>query len=315
MPTVTGVSTLILPTGLAARPFSREEGLAAGMSSAQLRSPYLHVPTRGARTLDPPDDPLEWIRAFHTVLPADAAFSHLTACLLWDLPLPRRSDATPLVDVMRPSSRVRIRRRMCRGHKGLESRVVEDIDGLRVVSQLDSWCDLGELPAEAALRDVVAIGDSIANRIGDRGLDHPAFVEVLATRVRPRGLRMLETALGLIRYGSRSPMESFTRVLLVRAGFPEPRINVALGDDDGGWLLTGDLVWDDQRVVLEYQGLHHASRAQRSHDADRAGVAMDHGAVVIEVYAEDLFDARRRRRLMLRVARALHLDPATLSVT
>jgi hypothetical protein len=42
---------------------------------------------------------------------------------------------------------------------------------------------------------------------------------------------------------------------------------------------------------------------------------MDHGAVVIEVYAEDLFDARRRRRLLLRVARALHLDPTTLRVS
>ncbi|MGV8848562.1 MAG: hypothetical protein ACOH16_03355 [Propionibacteriaceae bacterium] len=309
------MSTLLLPSGFAARPFSREEGLAAGMSSGQLRSPYLHVPTRGARTLDPPDDLMEWIRTFHTILPADAAFSHLTACLVWDLPLPRRADSTPLVDVMRPSSRARIRRRRCRGHKGLESRLVEDVDGLRIVSQLDSWCDLGELPGEVALRDVVAVGDSIANRIGDRSLDHPAFVEVLAARVRPRGLRMLASALELIRYGSRSPMESFTRVLLVRAGFPEPRINVALGDEDGEWLLTGDLVWDDQRVVLEYQGLHHASRAQRSHDADRAGVAMDHGAVIIEAYAEDLFDARRRRRLLLRVARALHLDPSTLTVT
>ncbi len=191
---------------------------------------------------------------------------------------------------------------------------MEEVDGLRVVSQLDTWCDLGELPDEVKLSDIVAVGDSIANRLGDQSLDHPAFTDVLARRVRPRGLRVLESALSLVRYGSRSPMESFTRVMLVQAGLPEPRINVAVGDADGGWLLTGDLVWDEHRVVLEYQGAHHATRSRRSLDADRAGVAMDHGAVIIEVFAEDLFDVRRRRRLLLRVARALHIDPGTLVI-
>jgi hypothetical protein len=309
LPTVRGASTLIVPSGFAARPFSREEGLAAGMSSGQLRSPYLHVPTRGTRTLDPPEDLQEWVQTLNTIIPADAAYSHLTACVLWKLPIPLTTGQTALVDVMRDSSRTRIRRGMCRGHKGLESRQVEELDGLRVVGLLDTWCDLGELGSEMALRDLVAVGDCIANRMADRSPDHPAFSEVLAKRVRPRGLRTLESALALIRYGSRSPMESFTRILFVQAGFPEPRINVALGDEDGEWLLTGDLVWDDQRVVLEYQGLHHASRVQRSHDADRAGVAMDHGAVIIEAYAEDLFDARRRRRLLLRVARACTWTP------
>ncbi len=308
------MSTLILPSVLSDRPFSRGEGLAAGMTVGQLRSPYLHVPTRGARTLDPPEGVHEWILAFDTVIPADAAYSHLTACALRDLPVPGTPQELPLIDVMRDSRRIRVRRRMCRGHRGLETREVEEVDGLRVVSQLDTWCDLGELPGEVGLPDIIAVGDSIANRIGDQSLDHPAFAEVLSRRVRPRGLRTLESALSLVRYGSRSPMESFTRVMVVQAGLPEPRINVAVGDDDGGWLLTGDLVWDEQRVILEYQGVHHATRSRRSRDADRAAVAMDHGAVIIEVYAEDLFDARRRRRLLLRVARALRIDPDTLVI-
>ena len=103
-------------------------------------------------------------------------------------------------------------------------------------------------------------------------------------------------------------MESYARVLFVQAGFPEPRINAPIGDEVHEWLLTGDLVWEEQRVVLEYQGSYHSSRAQRSRDANRAGVAMDHGATLVEVWAEDLFDVRRRRRLLLRVARILGLD-------
>lgn len=284
------------------------------MSVQQLRSPSLHIPTRGARTLDEPELLLEWLRTFSTVLPPDVAFSHLTACGVWDLPVPRQMDDHPVLDVMRDTARNRIRRSKCRGHRGLEFRSIDTVDGLRVVSQLDTWCDLGELPNHVALRDLVAVGDSIANRLGDRSLDHPAFTDQLGRRVRPRGLRILESALELIRFGSRSPMESYTRVLVVQAGFPEPRINVALGDEEHEWLLTGDLVWDEQRVVLEYQGSHHASRAQRSRDANRAGVAIDHGATLVEVWAEDLYDARRRCRLLLRVAQHLGVDPGTLTI-
>lgn len=306
-------NSLILPPRLADRPFSRPEGLAAGMTPRQLRSPFLHIPTRGARTLDPPIELVERAQAFATVLPTDSAFSHVTACALWRLPLPARTSTT-LLHVMRPTDRAHVRRRMCVGHRGLETRTVEDLEGVRVVAPLDTWCDLAELSADVSLEDLVVVGDSIVNRLDDRSLDHPAFTDVLAGRTRPTGRSKLDAAVRLLRFGSRSPMETRTRLVFVQAGFPEPRLNVAIDDADGSWLLTGDLVWDEQKVVVEYQGSTHASRAEASKDFDRAGVAADHGNQLFMVFAEDIFESSRRQRMLLRVARALRLDPATLRI-
>ena len=284
------------------------------MTEGQLRSLYLHVETRGLRSLDEPEDVVDLARAFAHVLPDDVAFSHLTACELWNLPMPEHG-TEPVLHVMRNTERARIRRAQCQGHRGLEIRTVEQLVGLRVVGQLDTWCDLGELsPARVSFEDLVSVGDSIVNRLGDETLEHPELAAVLRQRVRPRGGQTLDRALTFIRYGSRSPMETRTRLMFVRAGFPEPRLNAAVSDPDGEWLLTGDLVWDDKRVVAEYQGSSHFPLVSRSHDSDRAAVALDHGARLFEVFAEDVFIRGRRRRLLLRVARALDLDPGHLTI-
>lgn len=284
------------------------------MTSAQLRSPYLHIPTRGARVLDEPVGIVERASAFSVALPRDVAFSHVTACALWDLWMPSSAHDWPL-DVMRTSDRQRIRRSGCRGHLGLELRAVERHQDVRTVGLLDTWCDLGELtPEEISFRDLVMIGDCIANRYEEDGSAAVELGDRLKERVRARGAVLLRHALGLVRKGSRSPMESVTRVMFVEAGFPEPRINLDLDDGVGGWLLQGDLVWDEERVVVEYQGADHADRRARSHDADRAAVARDHDTQIFEVFAEDVHDRRRRIRLLVRVARALGLDPGALRI-
>ena len=99
-----------------------------------------------------------------------------------------------------------------------------------------------------------------------------------------------------------------------RAGFPEPEVNAEVRDDQGGWLLEGDLVWRGQRVVAEYQGADHASMKRRSADGSRAACAEDHGYRVIEVFAEDVFVGARRRACLSRFARAMHLDPGRLRI-
>jgi hypothetical protein len=109
-------------------------------------------------------------------------------------------------------------------------------------------------------------------------------------------------------------METRARLMFHRAGFPEPELNADVRDAHGGWLLEGDLVWRQQRVIGEYQGSHHASIKRRSADASRATSAEDHGYRVIEIFAEDVFGGARRRRCLTRFAQAMHLDLATLRV-
>src|SRR6476469_7343403 len=85
----------------------------------------------------------------------------------------------------------------------------------------------------------------------------------LGRRVRPRGKRTLQEALGLIRFGSASPKETVARILFVRSGLPEPMLNqpVHAADGSGRLLGFGDLVWRIERrgeppikVIGEYQG-------------------------------------------------------------
>jgi len=102
--------------------------------------------------------------------------------------------------------------------------------------------------------------------------------------------------------------------MFVRAGFPEPAVNRNVFHRDGGWLLEGDLVWESQRVIGEYQGSDHGSIRRRSHDASRSALAQDEDWRVLEIFAEDVYRPARRIDCLRRFAGALDLDPRTLDI-
>ena len=283
-------------------------------------------------------------------VPPDVAFSHVTAARLWGLPLPTSLETSGGLDLIRRSHLPQIRRAGCRGHRGLESRSLWRLDDLPLVGREDTWCDLGELAAgDLTIDDLVIAGDEVVNRIDRQalaplwaadesvarlvraapwettsaigvGCPDPGLVgrdllsKCLAARVRPRGKARLDEALALVRSGVRSPMETRSRLMFHRAGFPEPLVNEAIRDEAGQFLLEGDLVWRAQRVIGEYQGQHHASIRRRSADSSRASVAEDHGWTVLEIFAEDVHQRPRRMACLTRFARALGVDPATLRI-
>ncbi|WP_299441265.1 hypothetical protein [uncultured Phycicoccus sp.] len=72
-------------------------------------------------------------------------------------------------------------------------------------------------------------------------------------------------------------METRARLVLHDAGFPEPEVGGAVYAAGGGWLAEGDLVWRAPRVIGEYQGEVHGSRAARSADAYRQGCSATRG--------------------------------------
>ncbi len=305
-------------------PLSLGAARVLGLTDHDWRDARLRRVTEGVRALHEPVDLRDRARAFALALPADCAFSHVTAARLWGLPLPAGLEGDGVLDVMRPSGQGRIERTGCRGHRGLERREVRGLDGLRLVAPADTWVDLGDLRTHRLTRDdLVVAGDAIATRCAPPGVRRsPAQVaesvaplrQALAQRGSPRGARLLADALTLVRPGVRSPRETRSRLLFVDAGFPEPDPCGPLHALDGGWLAEGDLVWPHQRVVGEYQGDVHGSRAARSADALRTGLLTDEGWTVLEIFAEDHHDAHRRRALLLRFARALGLDPGTLDI-
>lgn len=322
-----------LPPVLLGAPFHLETGIDEGMPRARLRGPDLDIPSRGVRV------PTSLAAAFETrvrsvapVLPATGAFSHVTSARLLGLPVTQRQESRADVEVIDVTGAPQVRRRGVTGHRGKGWRRTLLWNGLPVVGPLDTWCDFGELVRRDGLMldDLVVLGDEILNLVVGRpelaGLswsvepetraDREACAAIvleelratLDERVRPRGKRHLEAALPLIRYGVKSPMESRARLVFHWAGLPEPQINVDVRNERGEWLGEGDLVWPP-RVVVEYQGEHHADRRRRSGDSSRREQMGDEKVRVFEAFAEDVFQAPRRRALVRRVAGALGVTP------
>lgn len=301
-----------LPPAWRTRPFTVGELREAGLPPSRLRHDGLHIPTRSVRSTRPLEEVADRAAAFAKALPADCVFSHATAAVLLGVPLPGRFETCALLDVVRATGRAPIRRKGCVAHRGLESRTVVEVSGLRVVSAADTWCDLGELVSRGLTADdLVVAGDHVVSGLGGAVA---SLADTLARRCRPRGGATLGEALSLVRVGVRSPMESRARLMFVRAGFPEPEVNADVVDAHGEWLLEADLYWRKQRVIGEYQGADHASRKRRSADSSRATVAEEHDHRVLEVYAEDVHVGARRRACLRRFARELSLDPSTLRI-
>jgi hypothetical protein len=305
-----------LPHDLATGPFSTGEARSAGVAPSRLRRSDLVHPTRGVHARAVPTDLVARAAAFAKGLPPERAFSHVTAAALLGLPLPRRLEkeaAGGPLHVIAPTPDGQTRRVGCAGHRGLESRRTTEVHGLSVVAAEDTWVDLGECRPPMAVDELVVTGDAVVAMVTSGTADAAwRLRRPLETRVRPRGKVRLLEALGLVRPGVRSAMESRARLVCVRGGLPEPEVNGDITDAGGEWLAEGDLVWRGSKVVGEYQGADHASRRRRSLDASRrASLEMEDWRVV-EIWAEDVYVGGRRTALLLRLARELGVPSTAL---
>ena len=255
----------------------------------------------GAPTVRPAS--LAIARAAALVLPGDAAFSHCTAALLHGFTLPRSHEHALPLHVCRTSNRNPVDRPQVRAHKGLESRRVTTVAGLRVVAGVDVWVDLGSV---LGIEDLVVIGDQIARRAGSVDLLH----RVLERRGAVRGVRSLREALRWVRIGSESAMESRVRLLFARYGLPEPELNGEITAADGsGFVCRGDFVWRDQKVVGEYQGRHHFGTFDRGDDdISRRLLVEDDDWKYVELTKRDYFNPARRVAMVRRLARHLGVE-------
>jgi hypothetical protein len=60
-----------------------------------------------------------------------------------------------------------------------------------------------------------------------------------------------------IRQGAESRPETILRLVMVRAGLPEPELNVDIFSASGLFLGRGDTLFRDFRVIVEYDGEQH----------------------------------------------------------
>ena len=189
------------------------------------------------------------------------------------------------------------------------------VEGVPVVGLADTWVDFGELVGRGkpvGLDDLIVLGDAIATRLASA---LPLRI-ALAKRVRPRGKVTLLEALQHVRVGSASPRETLARLMLIRCGLPEPRLNLPIRSADGILLGVGDLVWEAQRVIGEYQGEEfHAGDQQQAHDRVRRGRLENAEWSVEEIWKVDMASTAARMACVERFAAALGTPEADLDLT
>ena len=271
-----------LPPNFEGRPFSTVEGSGAGISKKRMRASDLTRPYPATRTPRGASNSVDLlIRAYAHRMNESDFFSHVTAARVHGFPLPFTVERTQTIHVSTEAPALRDRVRGVRGHHVAPKTVtVVAVQGLRVTSAVDTWCQLSTM---LGLDDLIRIGDALVRR------QHP-FAEMgdLLAAVRRytghRGVKRLREALIWIRPGVDSPRETDLRLLIVRAGLPEPEVNAVILSRTGVKLATGDLVYRRYRVLLEYDGGQHRTDENQYHwDVDRLDALMEEKWRVVRI--------------------------------
>jgi len=302
-----------LPVSLRSTPFAvGAEGAAGAKGTAaaesvtrgRARAADLITPFRGVRDHARSRDQKVLARAFAPLLEPDQVFSHLTAAALHGMRTPERHPP-PVVHVTTFGGRRPIRRAGVSAHRGGDGCGHVAVRGLPVLDPVETWLHLA---SSLELDDLIVMGDGLVRR--------KAPVTTLAglgaaldAHRRLVGGPLLREALEWVRAGTDSARETMLRLLLVRAGLPEPdELNGEIRNEYGAVIAHGDLVWREARVIVEYEGdQHRADPRQFAIDIDRVGAVQSLGWTVIRVDAA-LF--ARRNILIPRLRTALmHAPP------
>lgn len=296
-----------------------------------MRAHDLATPFYGVRMRRPLPDDIVWAcAAYQKRMHPEHVFSHATAAQLYGLPMPLYADRTSPLHVSTPAP---LRPPQCRGVIGhevaeqvwdcreilLRDEPTAQLFAFRVCSPTLLWA---QLASTLDTDDLVALGDAIVTPMSRPGLlDDPVLATIdelrttAALHVGRRGAKAMTAAVGRIRSGPLSRPESLLRLMLVRAGVPEPQLNVAVADASGHDVAIADLSWPQFRVLIEYEGdYHRRSTAKFRSDVRRGERYADADWFQIRAYADDVFTdpgsliARVSKRLVARGWRPKHRE-------
>ena len=275
------------------------------MPDDRLAASDLSRPFHGVRMAANLPTDLAWrCRAYQERMNPAHCFSHETAAELYGLPLPLYV-ATHDLQVSAPAPLRPPETRGTRGHSvgrdlwSASEVVLRDIElgelfSFPVVSPGLLWAQLATI---LDLDDLVALGDAIVTELPRPGFLMDATLAtiddleaVARSHAGRRGARAMMAAVPRIRTGPLSRAETLLRLVLLRAGFPEPLLNVDVLDDDGLLVAIPDLSWPEMKLVVEYEGdYHRRSRTKFRSDVTRGERYADAGWFQLRAHAEDVF--------------------------
>ena len=160
---------------------------------------------------------------------------------------------------------------------------------LRGLPVLDVWETCRSLALTLSIDELTAVIDFVIT--GD--IRRPPLSDLLGMKAylarheHHPGIVRLRRAAVQARAGSWSPRETQLRLLVTRAGIPEPELNVPLLLPDHRTVIP-DLGWPAYRVAAEYNGAHHNRPGQRIHDLRRIDDYLDIGWTTVNIEKTEL---------------------------
>lgn len=319
-----------LPEGLG-ESFTCAEAIARDVTRRRLRAADLEAPFRGARLRreepagdgDAAAEPLaldgrirrallRTARAYASVAPAGSFFVGAAALAAHGLPMRSEWTGRPLSVAVHPPAHAP-RGRGVRGVK-ISPRMVTvcEVDGLRVADAVTAWALCGSW---LSCDQLVVLGDALVCVPRDeRGRPHPERRLATLDELRQaagvpwrRGRERLLAALELIRVGSMSPLETECRLVLTRAGLPEPDLDVEMRAADGRFIGICDAVYRRQRVAVEVEGSHHrTSDRQWNRDLDKYAALAAAGWEVVRLTSRHIRGSSPQAPHLVRAALERH---------
>src|SRR5699024_4385809 len=269
------------------RVFTRQGLRRMGVSERRLRSAEFVRVLPGCYTRrDAPADLWAIAGIARRRVVPDAVICHVTAAELLGLPLPRRltrAGGAPVHVRVGPEAK----RRSAEGivvhvRSGGRSAAV---DGLVLDWPVDVLLDLAGLLAPDELTACV---DALGSRRRERLRIPVETIRSQARSLRAPGVRALRIAAAQARDWVDSPQETATRLLLLRAGYDEPRTNHRFWDEVKRKEYYLDLSYPERKVAIEYDGKHHFTPEQARQDHGKDAALHREGWTVIRILAEDL---------------------------
>jgi hypothetical protein len=213
------------------------------------------------------------------------------------------------VEDSRPIELVWSNARPARGLRTYDMRLRADeyglLDGLPVTTPARTAFDIGR---RGRLDDAIAHLDALGNATGFKA-EH--VYEIARTHRGVRGLRQLETALDLFDAGAASPKETWLRLLVIRAGFPRPSIQIPVLSPDRRRQYYLDMGWEALMFAVEYDGeQHRVDPIRYAYDIERSEDLAELGWTRVRVVkqnrpADVIRRLRRARESRLRVDRKI----------
>ena len=266
-----------VPESLLHRPFSRNEATAVGITGRMLRGHrFIRILPRVYRHRDHEMTGADWVDAARLALPPRARTTGITRIQQLGL------DFGPRLPV----------RFVVEG----ELHLAFDEIFLHRTKRLPPTDDVGVTPAAAYIAhcrrarviDAIKVGDWLLHE------GHMTLDELRELALAEQWRDGADEALWILDHldgDSRSLPESETRAVLEFAGLPVAKVNRQLPIQ--GVIVIGDLVYEEWRTVVEYEGAHHQRhRGQYVSDIGRYAAMRRHHFGYVQVTKEKLVRPR-----------------------